>query len=519
MLGLSNTLLAFLLTGLQPPVPAPRLVESVEVVVEDVFEENGAVSDLWLYRAANRLHLKTRERIIRQELLFAEGETVTAEDLAQTERNLRALPFLRLARVEVTDVGDDRVRVRVVTSDAWSTLPEFRISKVGNRWLWSAGASEQNLLGYGKQLRIARRADLDRDQTILSYRDPRFMGSRVATTAFASDATDGHHLFFSALRPFFSVQTSWSARAQFEDFDRLDPLYEDGERVDDLTHLRRRVELDLARAVRRTTTSAVRAHIGYDFTEDDIDAGLDFRRFGMLRVGVSSISHRFLKLTHVNRFERPEDVNLGGHGSAFIGWSTASFGGEGPNALFYFLNAGRGFGLGRDGFVLTNVSWQARDRDGDLQNSFATVRVNGVHKLTPRSVLLAKAELRHGYRLDPEVQIRLGAESGLRGYPVRQFNGDRSLLVSAEARWFLADDVANLVSFGVAAFADSGYAWPTKRPMRLHDLRSDLGFSFLIGGSRGAANRPGVRIDFAYALDPIEGRSRWVVSAGSRIGF
>ena len=256
-------------------------------------------------------------------------------------------------------------------------------------------------------------------------------------------------------------------------------------------------------------TTALRVHAGYDFSEDVIAEDLDLRRFGIARFGVSSVGHRFLKLTHVNRFERPEDINLGARTSAFFGVSTPALGGEDQVSTFYWLNASRGFALGRDGFLLGTASWQARRRNESFENSFALLRVNAVQKLALRKLVLAKAELRYGSDLDPEVQVRLGAESGLRGYPVRQFNGDRALLFSVEGRWFFVDDVANLVSAGVAAFADSGYAWAVGAPMRLDDLRSNVGASLLLGLSRGEAGRPGLRIDVAYALQPIEGRSPW----------
>ena len=88
-----------------------------------------------------------------------------------------------------------------------------------------------------------------------------------------------------------------------------------------------------------------------------------------------------------------------------------------------------------------------------------------------------------------------------------------------EARWFFLDDFAKLVSLGAAAFADAGYAWPDGIPLAWRDLRSDVGFSLLLGGKRVAASRAGVRLDLAYALDPVPGRSRWLFSAGSRVGF
>jgi hemolysin activation/secretion protein len=221
----------------------------------------------------------------------------------------------------------------------------------------------------------------------------------------------------------------------------------------------------------------------------------------------------------VNRFERTEDINLGNEAAAFVGISTPSLGGEPGDSYFFFLSERRGFALNADGFLLGTTSWQARHRNGELENALARFRLNLVQKISPRRSLLAKADYHHGSNLDPEVQLRLGAESGLRGYPVRQFDGSRSLLLSFEGRWFLADDVLRLVSVGVAGFVDSGFAWPEGTKVALKDLRSDVGVSLLLGANRVSAARPGVRFDLAYALNPIAGRSPWLFSAGSQVGF
>ena len=497
----------------------PPIIDSIEIVVEDVFDNDGMTPVFWAYRMANDLHFKSREGVIRRELLFAEGDPVDDEALAQTERNLRALPFLRSAIVETIPVDDDRVRIRITTSDSWSTNPEVRLAKVGNVWVWAAGANETNLFGYGKQLRVLHDSGLDRAATFVSYRDPRLLGSRIATGVLLSNASDGHRVQLTMQRPFFAIDTPYSFRFVFDDFDRLDPLYKDGLRVEDLRHLRRRGEVEVARAVRRRATSAVRLHLGYINSDDNIAEGRDVRRFGIVRVGVSTVGHDFLKLTHVNRFERPEDFNLGNQASAFFGVSSPALGGEDQVSYFYFVGAGRGFRLNQNGFLLSNISWQARNRNDRLENNFALVQLNLVQKLTLKKLILAKAILRYGRNLDPEVQIRLGAENGLRGYPVRLFVGDRSFLVSAEGRWFLADDIGRLVSVGVAAFVDSGFAWPRGQPMTLRDMRSNVGVSLLLGSNRISASRPGVRFDFAYALQPIDGLSPWLVSAGTRIGF
>jgi len=89
----------------QSELPSP-VIGTIEVVANEVFDEpSGGFAAF--YRAANKIHISTRERIIRRELLFATGDLVDAERLEQTERNLRALSFLRDARVEAVPVDSD----------------------------------------------------------------------------------------------------------------------------------------------------------------------------------------------------------------------------------------------------------------------------------------------------------------------------------------------------------------------------------------------------------------------------
>jgi len=505
-------------TLLCPPVAAGQdrsgpIIDSIEIRIEDVFEDGGLTPDYWAYRLANQLHVETKEVVIRRELLFREGEPLDPEALAQTERNLRALPFLRRARIEThpaqTD-GTGAVRVRVVVGDSWSTIPEARLAKVGNEWTWGIGATEGNLFGRGKELQALHSSGLDRDETYVLYRDPRLLGSRVGLSTFYSAASDGHHAAFGAQRPFYSLDSLWSFRAGFEDFDRLDPLYQDGERIEELRHTRRHNDFEVARALRRRSASAMRLHLGYQFSEDVVE--LDIRKFGMVQVGLTSVVHAFRKVTYLHRFERTEDINLGNEAAAFVGISAASLGGEPGDSYFFFLSERRGFALNADGFLLGAASWQARHRNGEIENAVA-------QKISPRRILLAKADYNHGSNLDPEIQLRLGAESGLRGYPVRQFNGSRSLLLDFEGRWFVADDVLRLVSVGIAGFVDSGFAWPEGTKVALDDLRSDVGVSLLLGANRVSVSRPGVRFDLAYALHPVAGRSPWLFSAGSQVGF
>jgi len=91
---------------------APR-IGNIEIVSGNVFHEAENDDGLWVYRFANKLHVQTREDIIRQELLFASGDTLDPKILAETERNLRNLIFIRDAKIETIPGDKGTVDVRV----------------------------------------------------------------------------------------------------------------------------------------------------------------------------------------------------------------------------------------------------------------------------------------------------------------------------------------------------------------------------------------------------------------------
>ena len=237
------------------------------------------------------------------------------------------------------------------------------------------------------------------------------------------------------------------------------------------------------------------------------------RDFGFLLVGLSLEQHRFLKLEHLNH-ERPEDVNLGQEWSVWFGASTSATGGA-PGAAYYLAGSySRGFALGPAAFLLARGSWQGRLQQGSVRNGLGEAKVTLVDRRAERKLNLATIWYRHGTRLDPDVQIKLGSDNGLRGYVINQWVGTRSLLLSAERRWFFDDDVLGLVSLGAAAFVDSGFAWPAGQSIDLGDLKTNVGVGLLIGRKQLSTERATVRLDVAYALDRASGRSRLVVGFG-----
>src|SRR5688500_10820338 len=89
--------------------PAPLLaakssqqpvISRITVRATDIFDfEFKTYLRKFPYTWANGLHIRTKERVIRQEFLFKVGDRLDPFLIAETERNLRALSFIRAARV------------------------------------------------------------------------------------------------------------------------------------------------------------------------------------------------------------------------------------------------------------------------------------------------------------------------------------------------------------------------------------------------------------------------------------
>jgi len=101
---------------IDPLAAEGKLIERVEVVILDVFDEHDPVPDF-----VNAVHTMTREYVVRQELLFHIGEQFSLARADETARNLRKLRQLSLVLVvPVSGSAPDRVRLIVITRDVWS---------------------------------------------------------------------------------------------------------------------------------------------------------------------------------------------------------------------------------------------------------------------------------------------------------------------------------------------------------------------------------------------------------------
>ncbi len=96
----------------------------------------------------NKTHINTNENIIRKNLLFSEGDTISPLTLSDNERILRQLAYINDARIIVVPVSDEEADIVVLTKDVYSlgATYSFKGLKKG-----SAAVFEKNIFGMGHE--------------------------------------------------------------------------------------------------------------------------------------------------------------------------------------------------------------------------------------------------------------------------------------------------------------------------------------------------------------------------------
>lgn len=131
-----------------------KKIKSIEFVGLNAFGQSVYDSTLkpntWVEKSANRIHIKSARFLIKNNLLFKEGDYLNPVDFAESEQLLRSQDFIQDANI-VVECSDDTsyVDIKVITKDAWSIGLDYRY---GNQYSSQLQLYDKNLGGLGVYL-------------------------------------------------------------------------------------------------------------------------------------------------------------------------------------------------------------------------------------------------------------------------------------------------------------------------------------------------------------------------------
>ena len=525
------------LASQQPaPSPAPsgrRVVPCMGQQIQQVtiYTEAPSVASLRrvpvVARVARTMHETTQPNVVERFLLFTAGDKCEELRRAESERILRAQPFIADADVFIVTNDDGTVDAEVRTIDETAVVigGSVRARKPNISGILFGNA---NFAGQGVYVSGAWRAgDGFRDAYAGRLIDNQFLGHALVAGADGERNSIGGSWRMYAGRPFFTdlQRVAWRARTG-ESFGLMQLRREDGTRPN-VAMRRRFYEVG---AIGRVGVPGRLGLFGVSVTGDDEEPGnrLLAADSGMIRdlgpmpriylphhiarlnvlLGVRDI--RFVRRRALDAITASQDVPLGvqlglqaGHSSPMVGAEEEDF----------FLAGDLYVGLSRSERATTRLQLRTEGRravgEAVWDGILSTGRLAHQIKISPANLDELVLEWAGGYRQRMPFQLLLGVhEGGVRGFEKSSFAGGQRLVARVEHRYSYGA-VRNLGDLAVGGFIDAGQQWAGDVPFGVTTpVKGSLGLSLFASVPPRSARV--WRADIAF---PVGGgaRASWTV--------
>jgi hypothetical protein len=170
------------------------------------------------------------------------------------------------------------------------------------------------------------------------------------------------------------------------------------------------------------------------------------------------LQDEFREDSNRDQIGRTEDVTLGWRARAQLGYAGNSVGSD-VDAAMLSAAVAKGVELTARQTLQFEAAAAGRIEGGDLVGGLLSAEARYYFRQSPRRVLFMGLSTLAGSNLDPDQQILLGGDSGLRGYPLRYQAGTGRWLFTAEQRFYSNWYPFRLFNVGGAAFFDVGETW------------------------------------------------------------
>ncbi len=511
-----STLICCCLTAQAASIPSASELEAAGAVIgtihydiRPIFDNDDEREDGWFYRLINRFHITTRDSVVATQVTFKRGEPFEQRKLAETERLLRQNRYLHDAKVRVTGYQDGKVTVTITTTDIWTLTPGISITRSGGENRTKFELEDLNLLGTGAALTLQRTKNVDRRSSIVRFSDRNLGRTWVRLDFEYADSDDGNTLFTNLARPFYALDSRWSAGIQLFDNESDERLFSLGRETAGFHRQRRFADLFGGWSAGLQGNWVRRYFVGVTLDEAEFSPPVVSTLPALLPadrklvypwIGFELLENQFLAAENLDQIGRTEDLYLGTRISARLGWSGESFGAD-QDGLIYSAVAQTGFGSPERHMLLVNAALSGRRTRIGSNNTLTSFQARYFYRRSEKSLAFASVTASHGNRLDVDNLRILGGDTGLRGYPLRYQTGDSRALVTVEQRYFTDWYPFRLVRVGGAVFFDAGRTWGTN-PVgeRNFGWLKNVGVGLRLGSTRGLSSKT-IHLDLAFPLD------------------
>jgi hypothetical protein len=452
----------------------------------------------------NSLHVRTKKYIIRDELLFEEGDWVTEDELYETERNLRATGLFTDAYILLDSISYDEYDAYVITHDMWSLYPIVLLGAGGGDEAIGGGIEEKNFIGLGTYLRFDAAYRTENNigwQGSAMLRQQRLFRSELtlegSITANKYRTEDTLRIF----KPYRTLDTKYAYGIEGADSHGSDFIFFNNDSSYLAPFHDRTAKGWFSRAWWRKDRVFITGLVEYnDVNRANPEFHRAFDNSGRFLVAFSSINQDFVTTSRLDDYY-PADIPVGGWGSAILG-KTFPIGSEGEG-LYYVAGQGERSYYGKDFYLFGRIVGASGFERSQGKYTYQEFYGVGFYRFTKSLLLCSRIRQQTVWNWDAERQLILDTDYGLRGYRSNFRNGDNRILGNVELRFF-PDVEFSVLNLSGVAFYDIGAVWDQQEELGDTKFYSSAGLGIRFHFTKDKSPGSTYRFDFAYNFE--EGR-------------
>jgi hypothetical protein len=473
-----------------------------------------------LEKLLNKTHVNTNEYIIRKNLLFSKGDSVSPLQLSDNERILRQLPFINDARIIVEPVSENEVDIKVLTKDVYSLGAGFNLHGIKSG---TASVYDKNIFGMGHEfgVEIPWNSQLNDSPGFgVKYLINNIAKSFLNLDLFYYDGLGKRTYGFDLLRNLVSSATKYAGGISIRQMNT-------SEKVDSVM-VPAPVKYNLQdywllRSFLIDQVSVSRIIIGARYTNNNVfdhpfitsDSYHNLQRYKMYLASAGFSVQKFYKTNLIYGYGRTEDLPYGGLINFTIGREINEF--KIRNYLGSFLSIGES--IKSLGYFYSSAGFSSFFNKGKTEQGVILLRTNYISNL----IYLGRYKIRNFVNIDytrgfarySDEYLSFNHENGFSGFKNDSINGGQRLTFSLESVLFSPVDFYGF-RFAFFGFADTGFLFGSNEIVKNSDFFCGVGLGIRIRNDNLVLNTLQIRLAF-YPYLPLNSDASHLIISGQQL--
>ena len=469
------------------------------------------------------IHTNTKPDVVRRFLIVAPGQPCDDRRRSESERLLRAQPFIASASVTAYDDGNGGVIMVAQTTDELTTILTGGTSPV-SPYLSSITVGDRNLKGDAKYVSAHWAHGIYRDYFGASYTDYQFFGRpwRLDLQGLRGDAGISNWLV-GAAHPFLTDEQRFAWRAVTLDHQDLFSFRRSNDTSAVIDFSRKFV--DVGGVVRLGQPGRLSLFGMSISSEDDTPALPPVLTPGVPYDSLTSILARhknarlnllwgirsidFVRVERFDALTAAQDMQAGFQLGTLLGRSLEALGST-DDDIFLASNLYAGAGSKRT-FAYLQATMEGRNNytSNRWDGIVGSAHISMYQRLIGSHTLVGSVDWAGIWNQQVPAQLPLGAlDGGVRGYHASPDAGNIRFVSRLEDRWYLGK-LRDQADIGMAVFGDAGRVWQGDAPLGYGvttPMKFGAGLGVLVAVPPGS--KVTYRLDIARALSH-DLRARW----------